>query len=212
MAYIDNKRDISNSLKISRTSTIIKYICKNIDNNQEVKRLCRYITTDPIADFALDYDNKVVQQPDLKDSLLSTVKRDKVSNGCNDRVMYTTIFTDKVMETLHPLIYIYCDQVSFFNERGGTKTIGTMLFYVDIIYDINTEELADFQHRSWLIGQQIMQMFDGVTIIEPEYVDKVGNISFKGGEQPIINKKLSPNTSLGILSIPLYAYVTGGAR
>lgn len=212
MAYIDNKRDISNSLKISRTSTIIKYICKNIDNNQEVKRLCRYITTDPIADFALDYDNKVVQQPDLKDSLLSTVKRDKVSNGCNDRVMYTTIFTDKVMETLHPLIYVYCDQVSFFNERGGTKTIGTMLFYVDIIYDINTEELADFQHRSWIIGQQIMQMFDGVTIIEPEYVDKVGNISFKGGEQPIINKKLSPNTSLGILSIPLYAYVTGGAR
>ena len=212
MAYIDNKRDISNSLKISRTSTIIKYICKNIDNNQEVKRLCRYITTDPIADFALDYDNKVVQQPDLKDSLLSTVKRDKVSNGCNDRVMYTTIFTDKVMETLHPLIYVYCDQVSFYNERGGTKTIGTMLFYVDIIYDINTEELADFQHRSWLIGQQIMQMFDGVTIIEPEYVDKVGNISFKGGEQPIINKKLSPNTSLGILSIPLYAYVTGGVR
>lgn len=212
MAYIDNKRDISNSLKISRTSTIIKYICKNIDNNQEVKRLCRYITTDPIADFALDYDNKVVQQPDLKDSLLSTVKRDKVSNGCNDRVMYTTIFTDKVMETLHPLIYVYCDQVSFFNERGGTKTIGTMLFYVDIIYDINTEELADFQHRSWIIGQQIMQMFDGVTIIEPEYVDKVGNISFKGGEQPIINKKLSPNTSLGILSIPLYAYVTGGVR
>ena len=212
MAYIDNKRDISNSLKISRTSTIIKYICKNIDNNQEVKRLCRYITTDPIADFALDYDNKVVQQPDLKDSLLSTVKRDKVSNGCNDRVMYTTIFTDKVMETLHPLIYVYCDQVSFYNERGGTKTIGTMLFYVDIIYDINTEELVDFQHRSWIIGQQIMQMFDGVTIIEPEYVDKVGNISFKGGEQPIINKKLSPNTSLGILSIPLYAYVTGGAR
>ena len=212
MAYIDNKRDISNSLKISRTSTIIKYICKNIDNNQEVKRLCRYITTDPIADFALDYDNKVVQQPDLKDSLLSTVKRDKVSNGCNDRVIYTTIFTDKVMETLHPLIYVYCDQVSFFNERGGTKTIGTMLFYVDIIYDINTEELVDFQHRSWIIGQQIMQMFDGVTIIEPEYVDKVGNISFKGGEQPIINKKLSPNTSLGILSIPLYAYVTGGVR
>ena len=212
MAYIDNKRDISNSLKISRTSTIIKYICKNIDNNQEVKRLCRYITTDPIADFALDYDNKVVQQPDLKDSLLSTVKRDKVSNGCNDRVMYTTIFTDKVMETLHPLIYVYCDQVSFYNERGGTKTIGTMLFYVDIIYDINTEELVDFQHRSWIIGQQIMQMFDGVTIIEPEYVDKVGNISFKGGEQPIINKKLSPNTSLGILSIPLYAYVTGGVR
>ena len=28
MAYIDNKRDISNSLKINRPSTIIKYICK----------------------------------------------------------------------------------------------------------------------------------------------------------------------------------------
>ena len=212
MAYVDNKRDISNSLKISRTSTIVKYICKNIDNNQEVKRLCRYITTDPIADFALDYDNKVVQQPDLKDSLLSTVKRDKVSNGCNDRAIYTTMFTDKVMESLHPLIYVYCDQVSFYNERGGTQAIGTMLFYVDIIYDINTEELIDFQHRSWLIGQQIMQMFDEVTIVEPEYVDKVGNISFRSGAQPIINKKLSPNTSLGILSIPLYAVVTGGMR
>lgn len=212
MSYLDDKREISDSIKISKTSTIIRYICEHIDNNQDIKRLCRYITTDPTAPFALDYDNKVMQQPNLRDSIMSTAKRDKVSNGCGDKIMFTTMFTDKVIETLHPLIYVYCDQVSFFNERGGTQSIGTMLFYVDIIYDINTEELADWQHRSWTIGQQVMQMFDGVTIIEPEYVDKVGNISFRVGAQPIINKKLSPGTSLGILSIPLYAVTTGGRR
>lgn len=210
MSYMENKKDVSDSIKISRASTIIQYLCTNIDSNQNIKRLCRYITTDPLADYALDYANNVVQQPDLRDSLLNTAKRDKVSNGCEKRIIYTTMFSDKVIETLHPLIYVYCDEISFFAQRGGIQAIGTMLFYVDIIYDINTEELADWQHRSWAIGQEVMQMFDDITIIEQEYSDKIGNISFKMGMQPIVNKKLSPNTSLGVLSIPLYATVTGG--
>ena len=34
-----------------------------------LRRLCRYMTLDPTEMIALDYDNNVVEQPDLKDSL-----------------------------------------------------------------------------------------------------------------------------------------------
>ena len=210
MPYLVNQYNVGDSKKISRASTIVKYLCENIDNNQDIKRLCRYLTPDPLADYAIDYGNNVVMQPDLKDSLLDNVKQDKVSQGCEKRILFKTMFSDKVAESLCPLIYVYCDEVSFFDERGGSSKIGTMLFYIDIVYDINTEELIDWQYRSWTIGQIIMNMFDEIPITDKEYVKDVGNINFQVGRMAIANKKLSPNTSLGVLSIPLYAAVAGG--
>ena len=210
MTYLVNRYTAGDSKKISRQATITRYLCEQIDEDQEIRRLCRYITLDPLADYAVDYGDNVIMQPDLNDSLLGKVRTDKVSQGCEGRILYSTMFNGKVIESMHPLIYVYCDEVSFYSERGGSSAIGTMLFYVDIIYDLRTEELIDWQHRSWTIGQIIMQMFDNVPVTDPEYVDTIGNISFRTGSIPIANKKLAANTTLGVLTIPLYATVTGG--
>lgn len=210
MPYLVNQYTAGENKKISRTATISRYLCEKIDENQEIRRLCRYLTLDPLADYAFDYGNNVFMQPDLNDSLMENIKTDNVSKGCEKRILYKTMFSGKVIETLNPLIYVYCDQVSFYNQRGSTSTVGTMLYYIDIIYDISTEELIDWQYRSWTIGQIIMNMFDEVPVSDENYVKEIGNISFRVGEMSITNKKLSPNTSLGVLSIPLYAVVTGG--
>lgn len=210
MTYLVNQYNVGESKKISRASTISKYLCEKIDNNQDIRRLCRYLTLDPLADYAFDYADNVVMQPDLNDSLLENVKDDVVSRGCEKRILYKTMFSDKVIETNSPLIYVYCDTTSFYSQRGGNSSVGTMLFYIEVIYDLSTEELIDWQYRSWTIGQIIMDLFDEVVVTEEEYSKLIGNIKFRIGEIPITNKKLSPNVSLGVLSIPLYAYVTGG--
>lgn len=209
MPYIIDK-DADNSIKLSRASILSKYLCINIDKNQDIKRLCRYLTLEPLEQYSMDYDDKIMMQPDLKDSLLENTKTDKVSQGCEERVLYRTMFGNTVVDSMHPAIYVYCDEINFYNQKNGTQAIGTMAFYIDIIYDISTEELFNWQQRSWSIGQIIMDMFDNVPITDKEYTDLVGNITFTVGMNAITNKKLAPNTTLGVLSIPLYAHVTGG--
>lgn len=209
MPYIINK-DTEESTKLSRASILTKYLCVHIDENQEIRRLCRYLTVDPLAEYAMDYDDNIIMQPDLQDSLLTKTKVDQVSKGCEERIMYRTMFANKVIESLHPLIYVYCDEINFYNTRNGSQAVGTMTFYIDIVYDLSTEELLDWEQRSWSIGQIVMNMFDSVPITDKEYTDLVGNIMFTVGTNTIVNKKLSPNTTLGVLSIPLYAHVTGG--
>lgn len=209
MPYIIDK-DAEKSTKLSRASVLTKYLCINIDENQDIRRLCRYLTVEPLAEYAMDYDDNIIMQPDLQDSLLGKAKNDKVSKGCEERILFRTMFANKVIESLHPLIYVYCDEINFYNQRDGSQAVGTMLFYIDIVYDISTEELLDWEQRSWSIGQIIMEMFDSVPITDKEYTDLVGNVTFTVGTNAIVNKKLAPNTTLGVLSIPLYAHVTGG--
>lgn len=209
MPYIIDK-DAEKSTKLSRASILTKYLCVNIDESQDIRRLCRYLTLEPLAEYAIDYDGNIIMQPDLQDSLLDKTKVDVVSKGCEERILFRTMFANKVIESLHPLIYVYCDEINFHNQRNGSQAVGTMLFYIDIVYDIATEELYDWEQRSWSIGQIIMDMFDSVPITDEEYTKLVGNITFTVGANAIVNKKLAPNTTLGVLSIPLYAHVTGG--
>lgn len=208
MAYL--KEQTSKSVKTSKVSLIEKYICEKIDECQEIKRLCRYMTLDPLEIWALDYDNQVVQQPDLEDSLSKPILRDKVSKGCEERIIIPLMFGGDVLDSLHPFIYVYCDQVSFATEREGASSIGSLHFTIDIVYDMGTEELADWSRRSWVIAGYIMDLFDEVVITEPEYVDKVGNLKFSLSSNNIRNMKLAPNTTIGVLTIPLKLVSNGG--
>ena len=67
MPYIIDK-DAEKSTKLDRASILTKYLCINIDENQDIRRLCRYLTLEPLAEYAMDYDDNVIMQPDLQDS------------------------------------------------------------------------------------------------------------------------------------------------
>lgn len=201
----------SQSNKLRRVPIIEQYLCEIIDC-QEIRRLVRYMTLDPLADFALDYNNKLVQQPDLQDSLMEVALHDIVSNGTDGVALDNHMFTNEVMDSSRVLIFVYCSDIVFSEgaSKFGSSSMGYQLFTVDIVYPLSVDRLCDGLKRSWAIATIITDRVDEMSVTNPEYVQNIGNIKFEFKEQRASNRKLAPNTDLGILSIPFVVSVPSG--
>ena len=201
----------SQSNKLRRVPIIEQYLCEIIDC-QEIRRLVRYMTLDPLADFALDYNNKLVQQPDLQDSLMEVALHDIVSNGTDAVALDNHMFTNEVMDSSRVLIFVYCSDIVFSEgaSKFGSSSMGYQLFTVDIVYPLSVDKLCDGLKRSWAIATIITDRVDEMSVTNPEYVQNIGNIKFEFKEQRASNRKLAPNTDLGILSIPFIVSVPSG--
>ena len=201
----------SQSNKLRRVPIIEQYLCEIIDC-QEIRRLVRYMTLDPLADFALDYNNKLVQQPDLQDSLMEVALHDIVSNGTDGIALDNHMFTNEVMDSSRVLIFVYCSDIVFSEgaSKFGSSSMGYQLFTVDIVYPLSVDKLCDGLKRSWAIATIITDRVDEMSVTNPEYVQNIGNIKFEFKEQRASNRKLAPNTDLGILSIPFVVSVPSG--
>ena len=79
------------SQKLYRVSPLKNYIVGLIDNNQNIKRLCRSMTKTPTYNKGMTYDNQLIQQPDLVDSLLYPVKTDEQAT-VTDRIVHIVQF------------------------------------------------------------------------------------------------------------------------
>ena len=201
----------SQSNKLRRVPIIEQYLCEIIDC-QEIRRLVRYMTLDPLADFALDYNNRLVQQPDLQDSLMEVALHDIVSNGTDGIALDNHMFTNEVMDSSRVLIFVYCSDIVFSEgaSKFGSSSMGYQLFTVDIVYPLSVDRLCDGLKRSWAIATIITDRVDEMSVTNPEYVQNIGNIKFEFKEQRASNRKLAPNTDLGILSIPFVVSVPSG--
>ena len=201
----------SSSNKLRRVPFIENYLCEMIDC-QEVRRLCRYLTLDPLADFALDYDGNIVEQPDLNDTLLEVVKKDKVSKGTDGVILDNHMFTTDVMDSSRVLIFAYCSDIVFSEgaSKFGSSSMGYQLFKVDIVYPLGVDALCGGLKRSWAIATIITDLIDEMSITEPSYVKHTGNVKFEFKEQGASNRKLAPNTDLGVLTIPFVVSVPSG--
>ena len=201
----------SSSNKLRRVPFIENYLCEMIDC-QEVRRLCRYLTLDPLADFALDYDGNVVEQPDLNDTLLEVVKKDKVSKGTDGVILDNHMFTTDVMDSSRVLIFAYCSDIVFSEgaSKFGSSSMGYQLFKIDIVYPLGVDALCGGLKRSWAIATIITDLIDEMSITDPSYVKHTGNVKFEFKEQGASNRKLAPNTDLGVLTIPFVVSVPSG--
>ena len=202
----------SSSNKLRRVPYIESYLCELIDNDQRIKRLCRYLTYDPLELEAYDYDNNLVQQPDLQDSLMFEVVRDNVSPGTEGAILDNHMFTSDIMESSKVMIFVYCSDVVFSEgaSKFGSSSMGFQLFTIDIIYPLEVDRLCDGLKRSWAIATVITDLVDQMSITDSNYVKYTGNVKFEFKEQRASNKKLAPNTDLGILSIPFVVSVPSG--
>lgn len=201
----------SSSNKLRRVPFIENYLCEMIDC-QEVRRLCRYLTLDPLADFALDYDGNIVEQPDLNDTLLEVVKKDKVSKGTDGVILDNHMFTTDVMDSSRVLIFAYCSDIVFSEgaSKFGSSSMGYQLFKIDIVYPLGVDTLCGGLKRSWAIATIITDLIDEMSITDPSYVKHTGNVKFEFKEQGASNRKLAPNTDLGVLTIPFVVSVPSG--
>ena len=127
------------SNKFRRVPYIVEYLMKVIDC-QEIRRLCRYYTLDPLAEEAFDYNGNLVDQPDLNDSLEFKVVRDKVSAGAEDPILIAETFSNAIINYNKMQICVYPYEITFSERasRYGTSTFGYMTFHIDIIYHKET--------------------------------------------------------------------------
>ena len=198
------------SNKFRRVPYIVEYLMKVIDC-QEIRRLCRYYTLDPLADEAFDYNGNLVDQPDLNDSLEFKVIRDKVSAGAEDPILIAETFSNAIINYNKMQICVYPYEITFSERasRYGTSTFGYMTFHIDIIYPMQLNKLADHMQRAWSIACIIMDAIDDKTVLDEELHKHTGDIKFEFKENMATNYKLAPNSDMVILTVPIAVTVNG---
>lgn len=192
------------SNKFRRAPYIVDYFMKVLDC-QEIRRLCRYLTLDPLAEEAMDYNGNIVQQPDLKDSLEKKAVRDKVSRGTEDPILFAETFSNTIVSDNKIMIYVYPYEISF-SERAmhyGTSTMGFMVFHIDIVYPVSLNRLGDHLQRAWSIASILMDVIDEKTVLDPELYEHTGEVKFEFKDNMATNRKLAPNSDMAILNIPI---------
>ncbi len=192
------------SNKFRRAPYIVDYFMKVLDC-QEIRRLCRYLTLDPLAEEAMDYNGNIVQQPDLKDSLEKKAVRDKVSRGTEDPILFAETFSNTIVSDNKIMIYVYPYEISF-SERAmhyGTSTMGFMVFHIDIVYPVSLNRLGDHLQRAWSIASILMDVVDEKTVLDPELYEHTGEVKFEFKDNMATNRKLAPNSDMAILNIPI---------
>ena len=198
------------SNKFRRVPYIVEYLMKVIDC-QEIRRLCRYYTLDPLADEAFDYDGNLIEQPDLMDSLENKVVRDKVSKGAEDAILIPETFSNAIINYNKMQICVYPYQITFSERasRYGTSTFGYMTFHIDIIYPMQLNKLSDHMQRAWSIACIIMDAIDDKTVLDEEIYRHTGDVKFEFKENMATNYKLAPNSDMVILTVPIAVTVNG---
>ena len=198
------------SNKFRRVPYIVEYLMKVIDC-QEIRRLCRYYTLDPLAEEAFDYNGNLVDQPDLNDSLEFKVVRDKVSVGAEDPILIAETFSNAIINYNKMQICVYPYEITFSERasRYGTSTFGYMTFHIDIIYPMQLNKLADHMQRAWSIACIIMDAIDDKTVLDEEIHKHTGDIKFEFKENMATNYKLAPNSDMVILTVPIAVTVNG---
>lgn len=201
------------SQKLYRVSPLKNYLVEKIDNNQNIKRLCRYMTKTPTYNKGMAYNGVLINQPDLSDSLLYPVKTDEQAT-VKEAVVIPYAFTEDVLAERRLTIYVHSPR-SLFNinaasnrpNYGTDELMGKHLFLVEIVYPTEYNAIEPYgQERANLIACEVLNMVDNLTV-EGELSQLVGECIFKV-EGEITDLRLS-KAGYMILSIPIWTTITG---
>lgn len=212
------QKDVNNSLlgthsqKLSKVVPIKNFMCKKIDEVQEIKRLCRYIESmSPLDERGITYANEIIEQPDLKDSLMDLAKRDKhLSENGKERALIPYNWSTSILNERQMNIYVYHPLTTFssYAYRNGVSIMGEHTFIIDIVYPLEMNRLVDGNERALTIACYILDLFDEYTIDDPELVSQVGNLKFEIKEDSIVDDRLG-STRYGCLTIPFRVSTIG---
>lgn len=212
------QKDVNNSLlgthsqKLSKVVPIKNFMCKKIDEVQEIKRLCRYIESmSPLDERGITYANEIIEQPDLKDSLMDLAKRDKhLSENGKEKALIPYNWSTSILNERQMNIYVYHPLTTFssYAYRNGVSIMGEHTFVIDIVYPLEMNRLVDGNERALTIACYILDLFDEYTIDDPELVSQVGNLKFEIKEDSIVDDRLG-STRYGCLTIPFRVSTIG---
>ena len=156
-----NERHLSNSSeKLKKCSMLIDYVYTKLIENQEIKRLVYYNTQNPLDKKGIDFNNEIIEQPDL------------TKEDVKDLIAMSP-FNPDMVEKLIQAIYINIPFGSFYSYGQGN----ILKFNIDILspeeFSLTVNGLRYFE-----IGYYIANMLDGMYITDDRYVEYLGNLKF----------------------------------
>lgn len=191
MTDFNRIKDFTESQKVRKITVLKKYMLDAIDNNQDVKRYMRYLTTTPLSKKGVGYDGDVIVQNDLVESM-------KYSSDEGEKVLFTGGF-DPYMETIVKN-YIFVQ-----HQRSRITDDGTniMTFMVYILIPEKYNELKNYgEERTYQIADSICQVLDCHTIENDEIVDIVGNAKIEiYGD--IVEQRLTKTKDIILVTLPI---------
>lgn len=169
----NNKNLGTEATKSKKIVPIKNYICQKIDNDQKIKRLCRYLTLTPLSKKGILYDNSdtLLTQPDLVDSLI----KESTEGNSNGKILIPYSFNEGIITEQQVFIFVH-NYSNDYNSRIGDNT-----FIIDILVPVNYDQIDPYsEQRLYLIVNRIIELFDD-TRTDNEYVETLGLLDFKVG-------------------------------
>lgn len=178
---------------LRKGSLIVNYMIDQIEcgeYSQLLKRLCRYMTIDPIAMQSNDYSGNQVNQPDLKDSLLISStegtrleeldsQSEKISSINPKPCLYNGMFNQEMK--LIDQCYVFVHNYKNYPVRDD---LGVIYVRIDVIVPNKYDDIYDFDSeltikRGDAICFLIDDLFNNREIKDKKYVKYMGNLRFK---------------------------------
>lgn len=187
-----NDKNIGNKCQfIKKCGLLSGYIADRIDNNQNIKRLLKYQTKNPLGQVGISLDNKKVPQPNITESLIDS---DYIMNGMFDEDM-SSIVKNQVF------IHVY-------NGNKTDMVNGQVNIAINILIDKRFEYLSNsFELRSYAIADEIENMFSDTYIdkdnSDNDIIKDLGNLKFSLNRNSFTYSRLSKSNNIVLFTLIL---------
>lgn len=176
---------------IKKCGLLSGYIADRIDNNQNIKRLLKYQTKNPLGQVGISLGNKKVPQPDITESLIDS---DYIMNGMFDEDM-SSIVKNQVF------IHVY-------NGNKTDMVNGQVNIAINILIDKKFEYLSNsFELRSYAIADEIENMFSDTYIdkdnSDNDIIKDLGNLKFSLNRNSFTYSRLSKSNNIVLFTLIL---------
>lgn len=158
-----------------------RYIVEKIDDNETIRRYCRWLTKTPLSNNGLDYTGNIIQQRDLGKEYTITKEVKEELGLSHKKILIPYAFNEDLVTEEQLFIFIY----PYSNSFNGTMSNNA--FSVDIMCPLRYNEINPYgDERMYKILYEIINIFDGKSVEEDKWVKRVGNVKFdiKGYNYP----------------------------
>lgn len=180
---MDNSQAFRRSSKGEDIINIKNYIVEKIEENQTIRRYCRWLTKTPLSKNGLTYDGENVKQTDLSDKYkLINVVDEKIQGMTSQQILYPYPFNEDIVNEEQPFIFVYP-----YSNGFGARTLGTNVYAVEICMPLTYNEIYPYgDERLYRVLGEIIDIFDGKYVEGKKWWEKLGDLYFevKGTNYP----------------------------
>lgn len=161
----------------STLDEISNLMVKEIDNDQEIKRLLFYLTGSPLASQGRDNSGELFYQ---RNTTLSLTKPQKIDVSKNkdkskiietQKILYNTAWQNEKISEEYPIMFVH-------SYQDEVDLVGENIFMIDILIPIGYDSLKDGTTRLHRLMQRIADIFHNA-VADEESAKLIGDCKFK---------------------------------